>query len=63
MANNLHLAIAGFVFVMLLIGIIITILEFRRMIRATENQANRDRAAARSGAVAEERSRGAEGED
>ena len=63
MANSLHLAIAGFVFVMVLIGIIITILEFRRMIRTTENRANRDPAATRSGAVTEARSHGAAGGD
>lgn len=33
MGNSLHLGIAAFVFLMLVIGIILTIVEFRRMQR------------------------------
>lgn len=42
MADNLHLGVAGFVFLMLLIGIVLTIVEFRRVIRDSEEQPERD---------------------
>lgn len=53
MADSLHLGIAGFVFVMLLIGIILTVMEFRRVIRDSEDRADGDPAESRHGKVKE----------
>ncbi len=54
MQDNIHLAVAGFVFLMLLIGVVLTIIEFRRLIRDSEEQSKRDSAEAEPGQTRKE---------
>lgn len=56
MADNLHLWLAAFVFLMLLIGVTLTVLEFRRGLRESEAPYNRDGAGKQPAAADKRRS-------